>query len=430
MVMKSAFRDTSRGDLFKAISDLCAMVTVTTDPAQLLEISLKRIIALFQAKRGSIFILGENGEDLLLETSAGMAKKEKELMVKKMGQGIVGRVAELKKPFFVEDITKDKRFHNFKRRGSYSTPSFICAPLMIKDQLVGVINIADRDNGKYFSEDDLQLLDFLTTQIALNYRRIQLLNKFKLIVKEKEVLKNKLGKSTAEKKSLKKKVDLNERLATIGKLAGGIAHEFNNPLDGVMRYTNLCLEQTGDDDLVHGYLLEIKHGLNRMANIVRNLLACSRNTPPDNATINIAQAIEHCLWNKETDIQHKNITVHREIQSGLPRFTDYGLERVLSNLIANAIDAIDVDGKILIEAQVEDKHLYLVVEDDGCGIPQGKINTIFDPFFTTKDIDKGCGLGLTIVGEIVKIYNGKIDIESEEGKGTRFTVKIPVNEAA
>src|SRR6185295_16574697 len=124
------------------------------------------------------------------------------------------------------------------------------------------------------------LLDFLASQIALNYRRIELYTKFKTIIKEKEHLENRLGKSGKETEELKKRITIQEKLATIGKLAGGIAHEFNNPLDGVMRYTNLCLEHVKDDEVVHGYLLEIKHGLNRMANIVRNLLACSRNEYP------------------------------------------------------------------------------------------------------------------------------------------------------
>src|SRR6185295_15503686 len=116
-----------------------------------------------------------------------------------------------------------------------------------------------------------------SSQIALNYRRGQLYQKFKKAVRESKSLKNKLGKSSDETKILKNKIVVQEKLATIGKLAGGIAHEFNNPLDGVLRYTNLCIEHTKDDEVVRGYLLEIKQGLNRMVNIVKSLLACSRN---------------------------------------------------------------------------------------------------------------------------------------------------------
>src|SRR5439155_23160009 len=127
-----------------------------------------------------------------------------------------------------------------------------------------------------------------STQIALNHRRVQLYQKFKNLVKESKVLKTELGKSSAEAKNLKKQIVVQEKLASIGKLAGGIAHEFNNPLDGVIRYTNLSLEHLSmEEEVVRGYLLEIKQGLNRMANIVKSLLACSRNATPSMRTIDV-----------------------------------------------------------------------------------------------------------------------------------------------
>jgi len=266
--------------LFQKISEICAAVNVATDGTGLLEISLQGTLELFGAERGSIFILKENGKDLILKSARGMALNEERNMVKRLGEGVVGQVAASKKPIFVDDISKDDRFENFQARKSYRTPSFICAPLLIKDSLLGVINIADKVDGKRFTQNELQLLDFLSSQIALNYRRIQLYEKFKKIVKESKDLKDELGKTSKETTHLKQQVIQQEKLASIGKLAGGIAHEFNNPLDGVMRYTNLCLEHIKEDEVVRGYLLEVKHGLNRMANIVRSLLACSRNTDP------------------------------------------------------------------------------------------------------------------------------------------------------
>src|SRR3989338_3220193 len=292
---KTEQEDKAQLDAFQQISEICALVATALNEHDLLEKSLQQIMRLVGATRGSIFLLDPDGKDLTLQTAIGLKKDEQKQMIKKMGEGILGHVAKRKLPIVVDDIETDDRFHDFKARKSYRTPSFICAPLIIKDQLIGVINITDKESGLRFTKNEMQLLDFLSSQIALNYRRIELYQKFKNIVRETQTLKDRLGQSDQEAQNLKKQIHIHERLATIGKLAGGIAHEFNNPLDGVIRYTNLCLEHIKDDEVVRGYLLEIKHGLDRMANIVRNLLDCSRSDLPHRVKVEIPGTIERVL---------------------------------------------------------------------------------------------------------------------------------------
>lgn len=409
--------------LFQEISDICATVTEVTTTKELLEISLKQILALFNAQKGSIFILDSNRTHLILNVAIGQNNSAKTNR-KRIGEGIIGLVAKSKKPIFVENISEDKRFKNFKARQGYTTPSFVCAPLMVKDNLIGVINITDKDSKEHFSKDDLLILDFLTSQIALNYRRVELYNQFKL---KTQNLQEKLGQSDKEAMHLKRQIHIQEKLATIGKLAGGIAHEFNNPLDGVMRYTNLCLDHIKEDEVVRGYLLEIKYGLNRMANIVKNLLACSRNETQGNQTINFCHVLDHSLKEIQTILPGKDIEIIRNIQHNLPEIKNLGMERVLTNLLRNAVDAIEKQGTITIEAKMAQGSLIIHISDTGIGIPEQKIDKIFEPFFTTKDIESGCGLGLTIAGEIIKSYSGKIDIGSTVGQGTTFTISIPIN---
>ena len=256
--------------------------------------------------------------------------------------------------------------------------------------------------------------------------RTQLYQKFKTVLRESRALKDELGKTNLEADTLKKQIVLHEKLASLGKLAGGIAHEFNNPLDGVIRYTNLCLEQAKDNEVLRSYLLEIKQGLNRMANIVRSLLACARNSYPSMQKIDIKDAVEEAVRSVHPDTYHRNIAISTDLMDHLPPIMDFGIERILSNLIRNAIDAIDHDGKIKIATASENGSLVLKISDSGCGIPQDAMEKIFEPFFTTKEMDKGCGLGLTIVQEIVKHYNGKIEVESMPQKGTLFTVTLPL----
>ncbi|MCD4781151.1 MAG: GAF domain-containing sensor histidine kinase [Candidatus Omnitrophica bacterium] len=419
------FQGITQISLFSQISDICAAVNVVTSEEELLQVSLHKTVELFQATRGSIFILNEASNNLVLKVAEGMEREEEEQMVKKMGEGIVGVVALSKKPIFVTDIAKDERFENFKSRSSYTTPSFICSPLMVKDSLIGVINIADKEGGQLFKKHEMMLLDFLSSQIALNFRRTILYQDFNKVLQETINLKDKLGQSDQEAEHLKKQISIQEKFASIGKLAGGIAHEFNNPLDGVMRYTNLCLDHIKDDEVVRGYLLEIKHGLNRMANIVKNLLACSRNVAVQSEKIDFNLALERSLSSIDPECMKNNISVVKEIQENMLSIKNFGLERIIINLIRNAIDAMKSGGKIIISAWQNQNTLKFSVSDQGSGIAYDNIDKIFDPFFTTKDIDKGCGLGLTVVGEIVKAYDGKIDVESQPEKGTTFTITLP-----
>ena len=426
--MRSTLNDITQTDLFYKIGKICTAVTETLSLTELLEQSLKQTLELFGAKRGSIFILSDNGEELVLKAASGMKQEDKATIVKRMGEGIIGRIAQLKQPIFVDDLTKDNRFKQLPASNHYQTQSFICAPLLIKDQLIGVINITDKECGTNFAQHEMQLLDFLSTQIALNYRRVQLYHKFKNIVKETKNLKDKLGQTDRETEYLKRQITIQEKLATIGKLAGGIAHEFNNPLDGVMRYTNLCLDHIHDDEVVRGYLLEIKHGLNRMANIVKNLLACSRNETLKKDKVSLSEALEHAFIGLQPDIAHKNITIEKKLDSGAPMIPDLGLDRVLTNILHNAVAAINGPGRIAIQSTYENHVLKISISDTGCGIHPDEIDKIFEPFYTTKDIDKGCGLGLTIVSEIVKIYDGKIEVASQSGQGTTFTIYLPVSQ--
>ncbi|PIW62129.1 MAG: hypothetical protein COW13_02895 [Candidatus Omnitrophica bacterium CG12_big_fil_rev_8_21_14_0_65_50_5] len=416
----------SKTDIFQKIGEFYSLADNFSTKEQLLQKTLSAVLDIFQANRGSFFLFDDGNKELTLEVSQGLPSRERSKVVKQMGEGIIGRVAELKKPFVVENISSDKRFKGYKSSGQYQTSSFICAPVIIKDRLIGVINISDKQTGSAFTEDDLQILDFFCNQIALNYIRIELYEKFQLNIQEMEHLKARLSQTDEEARNLRKKVLIQEKLATIGKLAGGIAHEFNNPLDGVMRYTNLCLHIAGEDEVLLNYLMEIKHGLQRMANIVKNLLACSRNDSPRGDKLNAADVCERALSMIRGETANKNIKVIKNIPPDLPALDDLGIERALINIMRNAVDAMESGGSLTLEASCEPmKSLVFKISDTGHGIPEHLLQDVFDPFFTTKEIDKGCGLGLTIVDEIIKSYNGKIRIDSKAGKGTTFTLEIP-----
>lgn len=358
-------------NLLQKIDAICVLCSESSDTQTLLSSSLQKTLDLLRAQHGSIFVLDQQTKELTLKASVGMKADE-------------GR----------------------------SSGSFISSPLMSKGENIGVINIFDKIPSGPFTQRESQLLNFLSNQIALNYQRISMTDQ--------------LGLASAETMDLKKKIESQERLVSLGKLAGGIAHDFNNPLDGVMRYTNLCLNQVQDNEVLREYLMEIQLGLKRMANIVRNLLACARQSPGSIYKVDIHKPIEQALKEVAPYLASKNINLVRNFSKNIPEVTDWGIERIISNLLKNAIDAIDKNGTIEISTVLDDGFIDLIIFDTGRGIADDDLGRIFEPFFTTKDIDQGCGLGLTVVNEIVKCYDGKIKVKSDPGHGTTFTVQLPV----
>jgi len=237
-----------------------------------------------------------------------------------------------------------------------------------------------------------------------------------------------------EKIKLEKELHVSERLALIGKLASGIAHELNNPLDGTRRFINLSIDQinhdtTPNNNLAQEYLLSAKDGINRMIKIVHSLLEFSRQTTHLHGKhINLSEAIDESL--KVIKIQQPltHIKISKKLAPDLLPVIDYSLCTVITNIIDNAIDAMPDGGELSIETRksnANDGAAAIIISDTGIGISEEDQTNIFDPFFTTKSGSEGSGLGLAICNEIIKRSNGYIKVNSSIGKGTTFSIGVP-----
>jgi len=234
----------------------------------------------------------------------------------------------------------------------------------------------------------------------------------------------------SEKVALEKQLDISERMASIGKLAAGVAHELNNPLDGTMRFTNLTLDHTEEGDVRREYLLGAKEGLNRMAKIVASLLTFARQASPTREPTDVNQAIRDALLFTDKRDRRQNIKVVVQLDEQLPPVIAAELHQVFVNLINNAFDAMLKGGTLKITTLPEGKLVKIIFADNGPGIPADIRDNIFDPFFTTKEVGKGVGLGLAICYGIIEKYNGTIEVESSPGEGSVFTVKLPATNEA
>jgi signal transduction histidine kinase len=220
-----------------------------------------------------------------------------------------------------------------------------------------------------------------------------------------------------------------EKLASVGMLAAGIAHEINNPLTSVLTFSNLILEQCPKGDPRCDQLRIVVRETERARNIVRQLLNFGREVNIKPVKININQPVEEIMDSLVAQEAFKGIELSMILGENLPDvYADPAqIGQVVLNLSLNAIHAIAPPGKIEVSTRVMDTFVGIVFRDTGSGIAPEHMSKIFDPFFTTKGETKGTGLGLAVSYGIIKKHGGDIEVESVMGQGTTFTVKVPIH---
>jgi two-component system NtrC family sensor kinase len=229
----------------------------------------------------------------------------------------------------------------------------------------------------------------------------------------------------------RRKVMESERLVLVGQLAANVAHELNNPLQGIVTFSHLLLERSRPDDPAKANLQKIVTQANRCRDIIRGLLDFSRQRKPDKTLSDINAILQECFSLVEKQAQFLNIQTLLNLDPALPRIIvdPSQIERVFINMIVNAADAMDGVGRLTITTRhnIEEDCIEIHIADTGHGISEVNLEKIFDPFFTTKETGHGVGLGLAISYGIIKEHRGIIIVESEVEKGTTFLLKLPIS---
>jgi two-component system NtrC family sensor kinase len=223
-----------------------------------------------------------------------------------------------------------------------------------------------------------------------------------------------------------------EKMASLGKLAAGIAHEINNPLGGILIYSSLMMEDLPEEDPKRGDLARIVQETGRCKEIVKSLLEFARQTEPKMEPTDINRAINDGLFFLVNQALFHNIQIVKKLDSFLPfvRGNASQLKQVFMNIVVNAAEAMHGNGTLTITTSPapDRKTVYVEFTDTGEGIPEENFNRIFDPFFTTKEVGKGTGLGLATSYGIVEDHGGKISVKSKVGEGTTFTIELPIHQ--
>jgi len=226
---------------------------------------------------------------------------------------------------------------------------------------------------------------------------------------------------------LEEQLQISEKMASIGLLAAGVAHEVNTPLTGISSFTQMLLQGAEPDDPTTKVLEKIERQTFRAAKIVNGLLNLARPAQTDSGAVDVNVVINDVLVLLEHQLRTGRIQVRKELGPSplLIQGVEYKLQQVFLNLFLNARDAMPRGGWLTIATRGEESGAIVEVGDTGSGIPPEQLSRIYDPFFTTKEIGKGTGLGLSITYGIVQEHGGTLNCESTVGQGTRFTLSLP-----
>lgn len=296
----------------------------------------------------------------------------------------------------------------------YETPGYAESDLMLRSDLIisdekrGSLSVAVRGYAPRtgFLEDEKDLFSTVVRQVVI-------------LVSKRE--------TRLAKQELERQLRQSDRLAKIGQFSAGVAHEINEPLANILGFAELALQTPDLPDQVVTDLNNIVDSSLHAREIIRKLMFFGRQLPPQPTHIDLNDTVDQALRITEAGSMRGDIVVVREFDPDLPRILadPQHIKQVVVNLVVNAIQAMTEGGTVTIRTLTNQSDVYLIVEDTGPGMTPDVLKMIFTPFFTTKDVDKGSGLGLSVIHGIVKAHGGLIQVDSEPGAGTRVEVAFP-----
>jgi signal transduction histidine kinase len=288
----------------------------------------------------------------------------------------------------------------------------VSIPLMWKEQLIGMINLSHKFTKDIYSREDIELLSTLANQTAIAIENARLYEDLK------------------RSKSYIRRAD---RLASLGTLTAGLAHEIRNPLVAIKTFTHLLPERIDDQEFRDKFLQIASGEVDRISSLITELLDFARPSDPKLALESINIILDGMILLVSTEMNKRQISNIKDYDSNLPyaEIDREQIKQVFLNILLNAIEATPDKGKITVRTRSFMKpggepYVQIEVTDTGCGIPPDQLEEIFNPFFTTKNT--GSGLGLSISSQIVQDHKGYVDVKSQLGKGSSFFINLPVNQ--
>jgi two-component system NtrC family sensor kinase len=397
-----------------ALNELSRFVTSTLDLDEVLRLAMQGINQIVRAEAGSLLLLDETTNDLVFRVSLHGDTLQSPHLRLQVGQGIAGWVVKEAKPLLITDVDEDPRYYKAaSEKFGLECRSVLCVPLVIRDHVIGAIELINKLDGE-FTGEDLELLNSMGATVAIALENARLYTELAEFARELERSQAQLIRA--------------EKLAATGKLAASLAHEINNPLQAISNCLHLVTERSSlAEDKRQTYLSMALEEVQRLIDLVQRMLDFYRPSSETVAAVDLQEVLDDVLSLTGKRIQHGGVMVHRDAAAPLPAVSGMAnqLKQVFLNIVINAVEAMPDGGDLRIATAWDEQlgEVRVSFVDTGGGIPLAELANIFDPFYTSKP--KGTGLGLSVSHGIIERHGGRIDVESEMGKGTTFTVHLP-----
>ncbi len=296
----------------------------------------------------------------------------------------------------------------------------------VKELVTGTRRVAEGDLDYSISvkgEDEIAQLASSFSQMTQDLKKAD-----EELLEWGKTLEQKVRERTEELRKTENQLIQSDKVASLGKLAAGVAHEINSPLTGILTYSSLLLQAKKDEDPDKEDLEVIVNETNRCKKIVKGLLDYARQTEPRKTLSDINEVADKSIDLISHQASLQNVKIEKKLQPDLPKIMiDVGqIQQVFINILLNAIEAMPQGGTLTLSSGMDDQMVALRFADTGIGIPEEILPKILDPFFTTKEQGRGTGLGLSVSYGIIERHRGKLEVKSKVGEGSTFTVKLPL----
>jgi PAS domain S-box-containing protein len=410
-----------QADTLAALHETALDLAAQRSLSDLLQAIVVRAVSLLKAREGGLLLYRPATDDLERVLAHNFVP-DTEDMIRRRGEGLVGKVLDSGRPLVVDDYNRWEG----RLPGPPKTFSIVGMPIFWGDRLLGVLDVVD-DVPRTFSAADITLLERFTPLAAAALENTRLVGDLQQQMEQLKATQAQLVQAA--------------KLAAVGELAAGVAHELNNPLTSVLGFAELLLHNPAADDPFQHDMEIIAREAWRARDIVRNLLDFARQNKPQRLPAGVNQILRQTLDLIRQHIEKSGIAIAEDYAPDLGLLTlDVGqMKQVFLNLITNATHAMPKGGSLSLRTARVGDEVAVSVSDTGVGIPPEMLDHIFEPFFTTKEVGQGTGLGLSISLGIVQEHGGRITVESRVGESSRpgpapgsgpggstFTVWLPV----
>ncbi|MFN2291329.1 MAG: GAF domain-containing protein [Anaerolineae bacterium] len=384
---------------------------------------LELSISATDANNGSIFLLTSHGSPSSRVLSRGLAPLEEDQVISQvLSHGLAGWVVRHDEGAVVRDTTADPRWLTLPDDPS-PPASALAVPLATDERVLGVLTL-DHDEPGHFDRRHMALMMAIAHQAATAIEKARLHNEVAHLA---EVLAERVEERTRELRDTQAQLIQAEKLAALGELAAGIAHEINNPLQVLRAYIEYVTSILPADASDLEVLEPMQKALDNIGRLAGQLRDFSRPASGEWQPLDVNSAIDSVLRLARKDLSHRGIEVETSLATYLPEVhgDTRQLEQVFLNLVLNARDAMPGGGLLRLASWSDAELVYVRCSDTGVGIHEEDLARVFEPYFTTKN-DRGTGLGLAICRRVVTQHGGDIRLSSKWGDGAQFTVELPV----